>query len=313
MESKIIFKQLAQSGGSRPDQRPPHKPNASGPGENLVRLNKYLADCGITSRRKADQLIEEGKVTVNGKKVFELGVRVHPKTDRVLVSGKPVKSTSHKVYILFNKPKNVVTTMEDPAGRPTIADFFERLPVRVFPVGRLDWDTEGMILLTNDGDFAQRVNHPTEEVPKTYLVKVNGRPSDDALGRLKKGISIIGGRVQALHVERIKKGADKYDWIKIVVGEGKNRQVRRMFEKIGFDVLKLQRVAIGRLRMGTLKRGEYVFLTPKGLDKIFQKQPMAEPRRERSDKTAPRHLGSRDHRRKKTARAGSPRAVRSQS
>ncbi len=306
MEKPISFKK-DQPDDARPESRYTNKKATTENDGTLVRLNKYLADCGITSRRKADQLIEEGKITINGKKVFELGLRIDPKIDRILVSGKPVRTTSHKIYILFNKPKNVVTTMEDPAGRPTIADFFERLPVRVFPVGRLDWDTEGMILLTNDGEFAQRVNHPTEEVPKTYLAKVSGRPSDDALDRLKKGVSIIGGRVQALHVERIRKGADKYDWVKIVVGEGKNRQVRRMFEKIGFDVLKLQRAAIGRLRMGTLKRGEYIFLTPKGLDKIFQKEPMTEARRERSDKTDPRHLRPRNQRRGKTSRSPSRR------
>jgi 23S rRNA pseudouridine2605 synthase len=239
----------------------------------LVRLNKYLSECGIVSRRKADELISEGQVLVNGKKVYELGTKIHPTEDRISVNGKPVKPVTNKIYIMFHKPRNVVTTMEDPEGRPTISDFFERLPVRVFPVGRLDWDTEGMILLTNDGDFAQRVNHPTAEVNKTYLVKVDGKPSQEQLNKLLRGVSIVGGRVAARAVERIRRGADKYDWIKIVISEGKNRQVRRMFEKIGFDVLKLQRVAIGRLRIGTLKRGEYVFLTQKGLDKIFQQAP----------------------------------------
>ena len=255
----------------------------------LVRLNKFLAEAGICSRRKADELIAEGNVQVNGKKVFELGLRIDPKDDRVVVGGKPVKQQSMKVYIMFHKPKNIVTTMDDPEGRPNISMFFERLPVRVFPVGRLDWDTEGLILLTNDGDFSQRVMHPKEQVPKTYLAKVSGHPSDDALMRLRTGVSIIGGRVQALHVERIKRGADKYDWIKIVIGEGKNRQVRQMFEKIGFDVIKLQRVAIGRLRLGTLKRGEFVFLTPAGVEKIFQKEPMVQ-KDVRSSKRDPHHL-----------------------
>jgi 23S rRNA pseudouridine2605 synthase len=238
-----------------------------------VRLNKYLSECGAASRRRADELIAEGEVSVNGKKVFELGIKVTPGVDRVTLGGKPVRPTAHKLYIMFHKPRNVVTTMDDPEGRPTIADFFDRLPVRVFPVGRLDWDTEGMILLTNDGDFAQRVTHPSEEILKTYLVKVDGHPSEEALRKLTHGVSILGGRVQARQVERIRRGADKYDWIKISIAEGKNRQVRRMFEKIGFDVLKLQRVAIGRLKMGSLKRGEYVFLTPHGIDKLFERAP----------------------------------------
>jgi 23S rRNA pseudouridine2605 synthase len=262
---------------------------AKAPTPGLVRLNKYIAECGIASRRKADELIADGSVQVNGKKVYELGMRVNPTEDRVVVKGKPIKAESMKLYIMFHKPKNVVTTMEDPEGRPTIAQFFERLPVRVFPVGRLDWDTEGLILLTNDGDFSQSVMHPKEEVPKTYLAKINGKPSDEALQRLRTGVSIPGGRVQALHVERIKRGADKYDWIKIVIGEGKNRQIRYMFEKIGFDVMKLQRVAIGRLRLGTLERGAYVFLTPAGIAKIFQKEPTVQ-KDVRSDKRTPRHL-----------------------
>ncbi len=283
------------------EQRPPSKSfrkndDSAAPGE-AIRLNKYLSECGIASRRKADELIGEGAVMVNGKKVYELGTRVVPGQDRITVSGKPVKPPAHKVYILFHKPKNVVTTMDDPEGRPTIADYFERLPVRVFPVGRLDWDTEGMILLTNDGEFAQKVNHPSQEILKTYLVKVDGRPTDEHFERLRRGVSVVGGKVNARHVERIRRGdSDKYDWIKVMIGEGKNRQVRRMFEKIGFDVLKLQRVAIGRLRMpGSLKRGEYVFLTEAGVKKIFEvevREAKIVPRK-RSEKSDARVAASR--------------------
>lgn len=290
------------------EARKMNRSRGSTPTPQPVRLNKYLAECGIASRRKADSLIEEGKVTINGKKVYELGMRVDPRNDKVTVEGKPVRPTTNKVYIMFHKPKNVVTTMEDPMGRPTIAEFFERLPVRVFPVGRLDWDTEGLILLTNDGDFSQRVSHPMEEVPKTYLAKVSGHPSDEHLQRLIKGVTIIGGKAQAIAVERIKRGSEQYDWIKIIVAEGKNRMIRRMFEKLGFDVLKLQRVAIGKLRMGSLKRGEYVFLTEKGVEKIFERY--VEPdKQERSNKAsgAPKRQGKS---RGRTQGAGSQRSRR---
>lgn len=246
-------------------------PNA--PMNEKVRLNKFLADSGVASRRKADEVISSGRVQINGKTVFELGVRVEPGIDRVTVDGKPVKPPTLKLYVIFNKPENVLTTMEDPEGRPTVADYMEQLPVRVFPVGRLDWDTEGLLLLTNDGDFAQKVMHPREEIPKTYLAKVDGQPTDKDLNKLLNGVTIPGGNVKAWHVERAKVGDSKqYDWIKIVIGEGKNRQVRFMFQKIGFDVKKLKRVAIGQLTLGALEKGEYAFLDPGMLARIFKKR-----------------------------------------
>lgn len=238
-----------------------------------IRLNKFLADCGLASRRKADTMIAEGQVQVNGKTVYELGVRVDPSVDRVTVDGKPVRPATMKIYVIFNKPENVLTSMSDPEGRPTVADFVEELPVRVFPVGRLDWDTEGLLLLTNDGDFAQKVMHPREEIPKTYLAKLDGQPRPEELDKLLRGVTIPGGRVKALHVERARIGDSKqYDWVKIVISEGKNRQVRHMFAKIGYDVKKLRRVAIGQLTIGTLQKGEYAFLDQGSLDRIFRKR-----------------------------------------
>ncbi len=237
-----------------------------------TRLNKFLADCGLASRRKSDEIISEGRVQVNGKTVFELGVRVEPGIDRVTVDGKPVKPPTQKIYVIFNKPENVLTTMTDPEGRPTVADFVDQLPYRVFPVGRLDWDTEGLLLLTNDGDFAQKVMHPREEIPKTYLAKLDGQPTEKDLQKLLNGVTIPGGHVKAWHVERAKVGdSDKYHWIKIIIGEGKNRQVRHMFNKIGFDVKKLRRVAIGQLTLGPLQKGEHAFLDKGSLMRIFQK------------------------------------------
>ncbi len=238
-----------------------------------IRLNKLIADNGLASRRQADRMIEEGQVIVNGKKVFELGIRVNPAKDRIVINGKPLaKSPQMKLYLAFNKPKGVLTTMEDPLERPTIADYLDKVPGRVFPVGRLDWDSEGLLLLTNDGDFAQKVTHPKNEVTKTYLVKIDGHPEQKHITKLLSGVSIPGGKVRAQHVEKIRRpdGSEKYDWYKIVITEGKNRQIRLMFEKIGFDVLKLQRVSIGRLHLGNLERGEIAYINENVLSKIFQ-------------------------------------------
>jgi 23S rRNA pseudouridine2605 synthase len=239
-----------------------------------VRLNKLIADSGLASRRHADRMIEEGQITVNGKRVYELGIKVDPQNDRIMVDGKPLaKAFSQKLYLIMNKPKGVLTTMDDPHNRPTIADYLGGVPARVFPVGRLDWDSEGMLLLTNDGDFANKVMHPKAEVTKTYLVKLNGKPDAHHIQKLKKGVSIVGGKVSARHIERVKKSgenkSDKYEWYKIIITEGKNRQIRQMFEKVGFDVLKLQRVAIGRLRMAALKSGEIVYVNDAAIERVF--------------------------------------------
>jgi 23S rRNA pseudouridine2605 synthase len=161
--------------------------------------------------------------------------------------------------------------MTDPMGRPTVADFVKDLPYRVFPVGRLDWDTEGLLLLTNDGDFSQKVTHPKEEIPKTYLVKLDGKPTDAQLDKLRRGVTIPGGKVAAKFVERAKVGTSgTYDWVKIVITEGKNRQVRHMFQKIGYDVKKLKRTAIGQLTLGPLKKGEFAFLDEGGIRQVFK-------------------------------------------
>ena len=235
----------------------------------FVRLNKHIADSGVCSRRKADELILEGKVRVNGKTAVP-GLQVNPKIDEVFVNNKPLQSAAEKVYFLFNKPMQVMTTMSDPQGRPTVADYVKHLKVRVFPVGRLDWDTEGLLLLTNDGEFANRVMHPKHGIAKTYLAKLNGQPSDEHLKKLRYGVTIQGGKARALLAEKLnRRGSEQYDWIKIVIDEGRNRQVRRMIEKIGFDVKKLQRVAIGRLTMGDLERGALRELGPKDIIRIF--------------------------------------------
>lgn len=234
-----------------------------------TRLNKVIAESGIASRRQADKLIEDGEVTVNGKRVYELGIKVNPNTDRIFVSGKPLKISHSKIYIALHKPQGVLTTMDDPLNRPTIAQYVEQMPVKVFPVGRLDWDSEGLLVLTNDGDFAQRIMHPKHEVTKTYLVKLQREPNPDQIRRLLRGVTILGGKVAAKSLVKVPRGKSDHPWYKIIITEGKNRQIRQMFEKINNDVLKLQRIAIGCLKIGKLKRGDWEILDPADLKKIF--------------------------------------------
>ncbi len=237
----------------------------------LIRLNKFIAQSGVTSRRKADELIDAGSVKINGKTTYELGIQIDPYTDKVTVKGKPIQNTTSKVYFIFNKPKHVLTTMSDPEGRPCVADFFKKVKnKRLFPVGRLDWDTEGLLLLTNDGAFSQRITHPSSEIPKIYLAKLSGSPTREQLNKLEKGVSIVGGRVKAVFAEKIKsQTSKKYDWVRIAITEGKNRQVKKMFEKIGFDVRKLKRVSIGQLKLSNLKSGTYAQLNEFQIKKLF--------------------------------------------
>ncbi len=234
-----------------------------------IRLNKFIAMSGVASRRHADDLIVQGFVRVNGKTITDLGTRVSPEQDRVFVQNKPIHAVRDLVYIAFHKPIHVVTTMNDPQGRPSLAEYFSKARIRLFPVGRLDWDSEGILLLTNDGAFAQKVSHPKYGVAKTYLAKLSGQPTDEQLQKLMRGVSIIGGKARAQYVERIR-SSGKYDWVKIIIDEGRNRQIRQMFQKIGFDVKKLQRVAIGSLRLGALERGKFRILTETDLEKVFR-------------------------------------------
>lgn len=246
----------------------------------LIRLNKFLADHGICSRRKADELIDNGQVQINGRKVFELGIKINPDSDQVKVNGKLVLVKPELVYFVFNKPRNVVTSTADPQGRPTVLDYFTKVKKRIYPVGRLDWDSEGLLLITNDGDFANEIASPASNIPKTYHAKLDGIPTDAKLEKLTNGVSIIGGKVRATRIKRLKKGTDKKEWIEITITEGKNRQVRKMFEKIGFDVVKLRRVAIGDLRLGNLKAGEFRPLSRKDLENLFGMRRTKKPRPE---------------------------------
>lgn len=293
-----------------------------------VRLNKYIADCGIASRRQADQLIEEGALQINGKTTYELGVQVDPEVDRITLRGKAIKPQTQKVYLIFNKPEGVLTSTSDPEGRPTVMDFIakEKVPFRVFPVGRLDWDTEGLLLLTNDGEYSQKVTHPKFEIPKTYIVKLSGQISQVQMQRLMMGVTIPGGRVKAIHIEKIKRPEDntsgKYDWVKIVIGEGKNRQVRFMFQKIGFDVRRLRRVAIGKLTLGPIKKGQIAYVDENTAMRVFEKIAAYDRAEKKTTKGAseapkrrvsPRRPGARPERPKSRSQSRRPGAKRSSS
>lgn len=247
---------------------PENQPNPT----NQVRLNRFIAQCGVASRRGADELIESGRVTINGHRVKEHGCKVDPFNDHVKVGNKLIKPEEELKTFMFHKPPSVMTTMKDPQGRITVADFFKDEKLRLFPVGRLDWDSEGLLIMTNDGDLTQKILHPSHEIPKTYLVKLNDHPTEKDLDKLRNGVSIVGGKAKADVVELLeKRGKGRHPWIKIIISEGRNRQIRRMVEKMGFDTMKLQRVAIGGLSIGPLKRGQYRQLTPKDIQRIFKK------------------------------------------
>ena len=239
--------------------------------QKTIRLNHFLSSCGVCSRRKADEIIKRKKVVVNNNRVQDPAVQIHPEVDQVKLDGKSIQPPKQKYYIAFNKPKKVITSMSDPQNRPCIADYFKKAKDRIFPVGRLDWNSEGLILLTNDGVFSRKILQ--KKVPKTYMVKLNGRPTMAQLSRLKKGVYTEVGRLKAVYVKELKKKASQHSWVKVILTEGRNRQIHRMFEKIGFQVKVLRRVGIGRLKLRSLKSGEYFFLSLLDIKKVFSLPP----------------------------------------
>lgn len=222
------------------------------------RLQKVLAQAGLGSRRACEVLIDEGRVEVNGE-VARLGRRVDPEHDRVSVDGVPIPVRPGLVYYLLNKPAKVVTTASDPEGRPTVVDLVPAEP-RVFPVGRLDWDTEGLLLLTNDGDLAHSLTHPSRGVPKTYLAEVSGVPSRGALRQLREGVELEDGRTAPARA-RLAQATANGSALEIVIHEGRNRQVRRMCEAIGHPVRRLVRTRFGPLHENRLAPGQWRVLT----------------------------------------------------
>ena len=224
-----------------------------------MRLQKYMASCGIASRRKCEELIRDGKVTVNGEVVTELGTQVTEK-DEVCYLGQRIVLENENVYYMLNKPAGYVTTVQDEKDRPTVIELIDDEDHRVFPVGRLDYNTSGLLILTNDGELTYELTHPKHHVNKCYEVKVKGPLSEGAQKALRSGVVIEGRKTYPAEVRIIRKG-QKTTLFHLTIHEGRNRQVRKMCEAVGYPVLSLQRVAIGKLKLGDLKLGEYRKLT----------------------------------------------------
>lgn len=224
-----------------------------------MRLNKFLASCGAASRRGADELIASGRVKVNSIVVTELGKMVETDNDTVTLDGKKVEPVSKMTYIMLYKPKGCITSLRDEKGRKTVYDYLDVEVPHLVPVGRLDYDTEGLLLLTNDGELVNRLAHPSGEVPKSYLVRAEGEFPEHILAKLRKGVEIDGVKTKRSKVKLLEQG-EKEAKLLVTITEGRNRQVRRMFEAVERNVVFLKRVAIGDLRLGGLARGAWRYL-----------------------------------------------------
>jgi len=244
----------------RPAGAPPRSPQA---GQD--RLQKILAAAGIASRRACEEIILDGRVQVNGKTVTELGTRADPRRDEITVDLQPIEREA-PVYLLMNKPKGYVTTVKDDQGRPTVMALLKGVPGRLYPVGRLDFNSEGLLLMTNDGALAQVLMGPEHEIPKVYLVKVHRTPKPELIKEFEAGFLLSGRRLRPCHIEIAEKGDNP--WLKVTLTEGKNQQIRRMFAAVGHPVSKLRRVQFGPLADPMLKPGAWRYLSPQEISAI---------------------------------------------
>ena len=235
-----------------------------------VRLQKYIASCGVASRRAAEKLIEEGRVSVNGQIVTEQGVKVTLK-DKVMLDGKPIKPEGKKVYIMLNKPEGYICAVSDDRERHCVVDLIEGIEERIFPVGRLDYDTTGLLLLTNDGEFMQSLTHPSYEIWKTYRAVVKGSPNEKNVDEFARGIELEDGKTEPAVLEVVGyKGKNAI--VEVSIKEGRNRQVRRMLEAINHRVIKLKRVKIGGLELGDLKTGAWRYMKERDFKDLMGSQ-----------------------------------------
>ena len=250
------------------------------------RLQKLLSQAGIASRREAETLIVAGRVKLNGQVVTELGTKADPATDQIEVDGKPVRPVSGKIYLLLYKPVGYLTTLKDPEGRPIVTDLLKDVTSRVYPVGRLDYNTEGLLLLTNDGDWANRLSHPRHEVDKEYLVRVRGKVTPDQVKRMAAGVELEDGTTAPAKVF-LASESDNNSWLSVTIHEGRYRQVRRMCEAVSLAVVRLKRIRYGFLELGELKPGEYRHLTQAEVERLLQ------PGRIRAGGGSPQRTGRR--------------------
>ncbi len=245
--------------------------------DGKVRLQKYLAECGVASRRKSEELIEAGKVKVNGK-VASIGDKINPKKDTVMVSGKKINRTKGHTYIMLHKPRGFITTMSDEMDRKCVAELIKDVPGRVFPVGRLDRDSEGMLLFTNDGEFANAMTHPTKHVPKTYRVTVRPSINEEQITALTTGVVIDDRKTAPASVRVIEKQEGRVV-LEIILYEGRNRQIRKMCEEVGLEVARLKRTAIGSIKLGMLKQGAWRELNEDEVRKLMIAADMDRPKK----------------------------------
>lgn len=234
--------------------------------DGLVRLQKYLADCGVASRRKSEEMIASGRVKVNGK-VAQIGDKINPKKDDVTVSGKKIVRIKKNTYIMLHKPRGFITTMSDEMDRKCVAQLIKDVGARVYPVGRLDRDSEGLLLMTNDGEFANALMHPSKHVPKTYRVTVRPGVTEEQLSQLSSGVIIDSGRTAPADVRVIQREESR-TVIEIILYEGKNREIRKMCEVLGLEVARLKRTAIGSIKLGMLQQGKWRELTEEEVHKL---------------------------------------------
>ncbi len=254
----------------KPGKKPAGRVKQPAKPAEKIKLDRHLAARGGVSRRRAARLISEGHALINGRRADSPRALIDPRRDKIQLMGREVKAgPAAPIYLMLNKPEKSLTSTTDHKGRRTVMDFIGRQKSRVFPVGRLDWDSEGLLLLTSDGEFAQKILHPRHQTAKTYLAQIQGKTSPSQRARLLKGVSLPGGRGRALYIKPLPRSGASREWLKIIIAEGKNRQIRMMLQKIGFRVSRLRRTAIGRLKLRKLRKGACIRLKKEEAEKAL--------------------------------------------